>query len=63
MSEKVDLNPTYVQRNRRDVAIELIKFYIQSGNYTQDEITEDKLADLYKKYHQLAVDCDYQTHK
>ncbi|KIL06923.1 hypothetical protein SR42_15270 [Clostridium botulinum] len=59
MADKVNVDPTPIQRNRRDVAIELIQLYLKHGNFTQDEITEDKLAELYKKYHHVAYQADY----
>ncbi|NFI51646.1 hypothetical protein FDA52_01385 [Clostridium botulinum] len=58
MADKVNVDPTPIQRNRRDVAIELIQLYLKYGSFTQDEITEDKLAELYKKYHHVAYQAD-----
>lgn len=53
-----DINPTPIQRNRRDVAIELVELYMKHGNYTADEITEDKLCELYKKFYKQALESD-----
>lgn len=63
MSDRIDVNPTPIQRNRRDVAIELVNLYIEKGCHSGEEITEDKIAGLYERYHQLAVNCDHQKLK
>ena len=58
MSDNVNVSPTPIQRNRRDVAIELLKIYLERGDYTANEITEDKLSQLYEKYFDIALKCD-----
>lgn len=58
MADNIKVESTAVQRNRRDVAMELVQLYLKYGNFTQDEITEDKLAELYKKYHHIAYQAD-----
>lgn len=58
MSEKIDISPAPIQRNRRDVAIDLMKLFFKNGNWTADEITEDKISELYKKYYKIALECD-----
>ena len=58
MSDKINVEPTPIQRNRRDIAIELVKLYLEKGCYTGEEITEDKIAELYGKYHEKALQCD-----
>lgn len=63
MSDRIDVDPTPIQRNRRDVAIELVNLYVEKGFHLGEEITEDKIAELYERYHQLAVNCDYQKLK
>lgn len=55
MEKDIKISPTPIQRNRRDVAIELIGLYFKySGQYTSDEITDDKLCELYDKFYRQA---------
>lgn len=58
MSNEVKVSPTPIQRNRRDVAIEMVELYLKHGSFTSEEITEDRLCELYKKFHSKANDCD-----
>ena len=58
MSNDIRVEPTPIQRNRRDVAVELLDMYLQHGIYTTNEITEDKIAELYEKYYRVARKCD-----
>lgn len=58
MSDSVRVEPTPIQRNRRDIAIELVQLFLEHGNYTQDQITEEKIAELYASYFKKAVECD-----
>lgn len=56
MADQIKVSPTPIQRNYNDVAIDLLNIYIQNGDYTQDEITEDKIVELYKKFYKASRD-------
>lgn len=56
MSNNLNGSPTPIQRNSKDVAIDLIKIYLDKGDYTTNEITEDRLIELYKKFHTAATE-------
>lgn len=58
MADDIKVSPTPIQRNRRDIGIELLRLYLEKGNYVTNEITEDKIADLYKKYYKIAVESE-----
>lgn len=58
MSNDVSVNPTPIQRNRRDVAIEMLQLYLKYWSFTAEEITEDKFCELYSKFYKRALDCD-----
>lgn len=58
MADDIKVSPAPIQRNRRDIGIELLRLYLERGNYVTDEITEDKIADLYKKYYKAAVESE-----
>ncbi|MBY6900398.1 hypothetical protein [Clostridium botulinum] len=58
MADDIKVSPTPIQRNRRDIGIELLRLYLERGNYVTNEITEDKIADLYKKYYKVAVESE-----
>lgn len=58
MANDVNVSPTPIQRNRRDVAIELVELYLKQGNFISDEMTEDRLCELYSKFHRQVVSCD-----
>lgn len=58
MSNDINVNPTPIQRNRRDIAIEMVQLYLKHADFTIDQITDDKLCELYKKFYNRALDCD-----
>lgn len=58
MNNEVKVSPTPIQRNRRDVAIEMLEMYLKHGSFTSEEITEERLCELYKKFHSRAIDSD-----
>ena len=58
MADTVNVRQTPIERNRRDVALELVQLYLKHGTITADEITEDKLGQLYKKYYSVALESD-----
>lgn len=58
MTDKTNVAPTPIQRNRRDVAIELVNLFLKNGYWTADEMTEDKISELYKKYYKVALESE-----
>jgi len=58
MADNINVEPTPIQRNRRDVAVELVKLFVERGQYNRDDITEDKISELYKKYFKVALEMD-----
>lgn len=50
VSDIINLEATPIQRNRRDVAVELLKLSI-SWNRTKKDYTEDELMALYNKFY------------
>lgn len=58
MADKINVDPTPIQRNRRDVAIDLVNLFLKHGYWIADEMTEEKISELYKKYYKTALECD-----
>lgn len=51
---KVDVEPTPIQRNKRDVAMELLEIYLR-GDRERVRCTEDKLIEVYNKFYANAA--------
>lgn len=58
MADKINIDPTPIQRNRRDVAIDLVNLFLKHGYWTADEMTEEKISELYKKYYKTALESE-----
>lgn len=58
MADQINVDPTPIQRNRRDVAIELVGMYLRYANLNSSQITEDKLGNLYSKYYKIVLDAE-----
>ncbi|MGG7163866.1 hypothetical protein [Clostridium ihumii] len=52
---------TVYQRNKRDVAIELLKLHLEHGYFESDEINEEMIAGLYKNYYNAVCDVDIEN--
>jgi hypothetical protein len=56
MAETVKVEPTPIQRNKHDVAIELLKIHI-----SRKATSAEELEGIYAKYYALALYCESMT--
>ncbi|MBX6333727.1 hypothetical protein IRY61_00085 [Candidatus Saccharibacteria bacterium] len=59
MSEKIEVEPTPIQRNLNDVAIELTKIYLNLSDGLENP---EDLFTLYKKAYKTAADVKYEQY-
>lgn len=60
MADNINVEPTPIQRNRRDVAVELLKLSI-SWDKTKKDYTEDEIIALYNKFYANACSIENMT--
>jgi hypothetical protein len=57
MADNVNVNPTPIQRNQRDVAMELTKLYFDRQG--REEFTIDKIKEVYINFYSVAKTIEY----
>lgn len=56
MAENVSVSPTPIQRNAKDVAIELLNLHLE-----REAVSAEELSGLYAKYYTLAYTLDRKS--
>lgn len=60
MSNEAKVNPTPIQRNLNDVAMELTQLYYRAQN-TGKEYTIERIHEVYKHFYAIAVKSECMT--
>lgn len=59
MSNEVKVNPTPIQRNLNDVAMELTNLYFKARNFSDHSI--ENIQDAYKRFYATALNATYMS--